>query len=81
VTDDLEQQLGDKVADGKISVDDADTVRIFAQFLSEAGPVNSGTVPRRWLPYLLGEADGPIDNVAEAEALIETGRAKLRLLR
>jgi hypothetical protein len=32
---DLERMLGDKVADGTISANDADTVREFAAFLAE----------------------------------------------
>jgi hypothetical protein len=33
----LEQQLGDRVADGRMSSDDADTVRMFGDFLVQWG--------------------------------------------
>lgn len=35
---DLEQQLGDMLADGRITLDDAHEVRTFQQFLAESGP-------------------------------------------
>jgi hypothetical protein len=73
---DLEQQLGDAVADGKITAGDADEVRTFGEFLIESGPPDRGQIPRRWLPYALGEADGPIDDPDMQEAMIEAGRAK-----
>lgn len=76
MNDELERQLADMVTDGKASVEDADTIRTFGDFLIEAGPIDKGPIPRRWLPYALGEADGPIDDPDKAEALIEAGRAK-----
>jgi hypothetical protein len=77
MNDDLEQQLGDMVADGKATTEDADTIRTFAQLLVETGPPGAGQIPRRWLPYALGEADGPVDDPEEAERLIEAAKAKL----
>jgi hypothetical protein len=72
--EDLDRQLGDGVADGKISADDADTIRTFGEFLTETGPADGKTqIRRRWLPYVLGEADGPIDDPEEQKTLIERG--------
>lgn len=52
MADDLERQLGDGVADGRITTEDADTIREFRDFLREAGPV--GTIDA---PVLLKYAD------------------------
>jgi hypothetical protein len=76
MNEELERQLVDGIADGRFPVEDADTIRTFSEFLSETGPPSSPP-PRRWLPYLLGVADGPIDDLDEQETLIEAGRAKL----
>lgn len=67
---------------GRITVGDADAVRVFAQFLAESGPApvlsedrKRGFPPghplhdpvarkaytRRWMPYMLGQAAGPIE--------------------
>jgi hypothetical protein len=35
---DLERKLGDLIADGRITDEDADIARTFGQFLSESGP-------------------------------------------
>jgi hypothetical protein len=73
--DELEKELADGVADGRFPVEDADEIRTFAEFLVETGPPTE-PISRRWLPYALGEADGPIDDPGEAEKLIESARRK-----
>lgn len=43
---DTEKVLGDALADGKITDDDADAVRQFAEFLQAAGPPDGGALKR-----------------------------------
>lgn len=75
-----EQKLDDDIAAGRLTIEDADAVHTFAQFLRESGPapaVEDGrrafppghplhdpdarrAYTARWMPYLQGEADGPV---------------------
>jgi hypothetical protein len=68
-----ERQLADAVAAGELTVKDADAVRTFATFLHEVSGlprIDPATgrldraqlaAARRWIPYMLGEADGPAE--------------------
>lgn len=72
MTADLNTMLGQKLSDGRITLEDATAVQTFDRFLQDVGPPFIGPFiadQRRHLPtwvlckwgrYLIGEADGPI---------------------
>lgn len=91
MSEDFERQLGDLISDGRITDEDADIARTFAQFLTEAGPPpiterrpgdpwppeldtaeKRQAWRQRWMPYLQGEAGGPIDSTAAAARRSDT---------
>lgn len=69
MADDLERMLCDKVADGRLSTEDADTAREFAAFLREAGPPSS--------PATLQRVKATLDH-ADFLGLTEAQRLKLQ---
>lgn len=60
-----ERDLADQIADGRITVEDADAVRTFALFLREVHQRDDPdrSVRRAWLArwtgYVMGTEDGP----------------------
>jgi hypothetical protein len=59
-----ERDLADQVADGRLTVEDADAVRTFAAFLRESADSHGDAAARqawreRWHGYITGTDDGP----------------------
>lgn len=74
---DLDQQLSDSVADGRITTGDAEQAATFREFLRETphrfvGRADLEAWCARWMPYLTGESDGP-ESQEESEGVTDGG--------